>query len=167
MLKRSMVLMAVMALLMVFAVPASAGAPVIFEDEVYEWEDELNPWLTEACGFEVYETGHEAVIVKGYFDGDGNLIRVEVHVKGTVMTYKEDGPTLFDRFAFHITDDLVNETTTVRGNNWNVHLPGSGSGVVVNMSGLLIDKWGVGEIKLVGPKLEDGWIQDFCDALDS
>ncbi len=146
---------------------ASAGAPAVFVDEVFDWSDELNPWLTDACGFEVYDSGHETLVIKGFFDGEGNLIREEVHFRGTTTTYKKDGQTLVDRYVIHATEDYVNETTTVRGNQWNVHLHGSGSGVVVNESGLITFEWEGRVIKTAGPKLEDGWVQDFCDALDS
>lgn len=165
--RRILVLMAAVSLFAVFAVPASAGAPVIFEDEVYEWTHELNPWFTADCGFDVYDSGHETVVVKGFFDRYDELVRVGVHINGTVMTYKEGGPVFIDRYAFHVTEDFVDETTTLMGNVWNLHAPGSGSGVVLNESGLITWEWEGGVIKAVGPKLEDGWLQDFCDALDS
>ena len=167
--RRILILIAVASLFMVFSVPASAGAPEVFEDVVYDWSDELVPWLTDACGFDVYDSGHETGVAKGFFDREGDLLRVEVHVNGTVRTYKEGGPVLIDRYAFHITDDFTDETGTFKGNGWNVHIPGSGSGVVINDSGLVTFAWNDGVVKAVGPKdtLNDGWPQEFCDALDS
>lgn len=167
--RRLLVLIAVVSLFTVFAVPASAGAPVIFEDEDFEWTDELNPWLSAECGFDVYSSGSESLVVKGFFDNHDELLRVEVHINGTSMEYKEGGTVLIDRYSFHVTEDIADETTTLMGTVWNVHAPGTGSGVVINDSGLITFAWEGGIIKAVGPKdsFEDGWVQDFCDALDS
>jgi hypothetical protein len=168
MFKRSMVLMAVMALLMVFAGPASAGAPVIFEDEVVEWDEQSEMWSGE-CGFAVYEMGYEKVLVKGFFDREGELLRVEVHIQGQNMMYTDAG-SVFDRYAFHVTEDQGAETATFKGNVWNVHAPGAGSGVLVNDSGLLTYWWAEDEVvRVAGPKdsNEDGWTQGVCDELSS
>lgn len=165
--RRILVLMATISLLAVFAVPATAGAPVIFEDEVYEWTHELNPYLTADCGFDVYGSGHETVVVKGFFDRHDDLVRIEVHINGTTLDYKEGGPVFIDRYAFHVTEDFVDETTTLMGNVWNTHALGSGGGVVLNESGLITFAWDGGIIKVAGPKLDEGWTEDFCDALGS
>lgn len=167
--RRLIALASVAALFVVLTVPAaSAGAPEVFADEVFDWTDQLNKSLTKECGFEVFDSGYETLVVKGFFDRDGNLLKEEVHFKGTTWTYKDGGQPLIDRYAIHVTDDYVTETSTVRGNWWNVHLHGSGSGVVANESGLITFDWGDGSvIKAAGPKLEDGWAQDFCDALEA
>jgi len=168
--RRSLTLLATVAILIgMVAAPAAAGAPEIFEDEIYDWTDELNPLLTDECGFDVFQSGHETVVVKGFFDRHGELIRVGVHVNGTNMTYKKDGPELVDRYAFHVTEDIVSETATYSGNVWNVHTPGSGTGVVINDSGHITFTFGDVLIKTAGPKdsLKDGFPQDLCDALNS
>jgi hypothetical protein len=170
MLKRSMVLMAVMALLTVFAGPASAGAPVIFEDEVYEWDGEWSGFWSGECGFDVYESGYEKVVAKGFFDRHGvELLRVGVHIQGQNMMYTDAGTSAFDRYAFHITEDPVAETSTFNGNVWNVHAPGAGGGVLVNDSGLMTFTWEDVVVRVAGPKdsFEDGWTQGVCDALFS
>ena len=169
MLKRSMVLMAVVALLTVFAGPASAGAPVIFEDELYEWDGEWSGFWTGECGFDVYESGYEKVVVKGFFDREGELLRVVIHIQGQNMMYTDAGTSGFDRYAFHITEDQVAETATFKGSVWNVHAPGAGGGVLINDSGLITFAFEGGVVRTAGPKDagEDGWTQDFCDALAS
>ena len=166
MLRRSIVLVAVMTLLVVFAVPAAADAPVTFEDELYEWENAIHP-LSGFCGFDIHETGYERVVVKGYTDSDGGEDRLQIHVRGQNKMWTDAGVTAFDRYAFLVVVDPVAQTETYKGNDWNLHAPGTGSGISVNDSGVLSFTWDGEVVKLAGPRdtFAESWPQDFCDAL--
>ena len=178
MLNRIMVLAAVVTLLMVATVPAQAGAPVSdpfgFSFE-FDWVEEENDDLTELCGFSVYSSGHLRQVEKGFYDRNGELVRVEVHVNGNIDTYTDSDTSLKSRFALHISEKKDNETETwtqtFKGNGWNVHAPGSGLGTVVHDKGLVTFVW-------MGPLIEwaghhdvyvDGVNTDLamCAALDS
>lgn len=149
MLKRSMVLAAVITLLMVVTVPAQAGKPVSnpfgFSYEA-DWIDERNDRLSELCQFDVYSSGHIRQVETGFNDREGVLRRVEVHVNGNIDTYAPDfGTSLKSRFAVHISEKRVKGTETwtqtFKGNGWNVHAPGSGLGSVVHDKGLVTFVW--------------------------
>lgn len=150
MLKRSMILLAVVTLLMVVTVPAQAGAPVSdpfgFDFE-FQWVDEQNDNLTTLCGFDVFSSGHMSQVEKWFFDREGALSRVEVHAKGNIDTYAPDlGTSLKSRFAVQISEKKVKGTTNVwtqtfKGNGWNIHAPGSGLGTIVHDKGLVTFVW--------------------------
>ena len=148
MLSRSMVFGAIVTLLMVVTVPAQAGAPVSdpfgfsFESD---WVDEKNDDLTAMCGFDVYSSGHVRQVEKGFYDRNGELVRVEVHVNGNIDTYTTVDASLKSRFALHISEKKDDETgtwtQTFKGNGWNVHAPGTGLGTVVHDKGLVTFVW--------------------------
>ncbi|MFV9673148.1 MAG: hypothetical protein ACNYZH_07970 [Acidimicrobiia bacterium] len=148
MLKRSMVLTAVITLLMVVAAPALAGAPVTNPATTFEseWGYEKDPGLTWLCGFDVYSSGYVSQIEKIFFDREGNLNRFAVHVKGSIDTYApEFGTLLKSRFALKIDERRIEGTDdwsqTWTGSPYNVHKPGSGGGAVIHDRGLVTLLW--------------------------
>jgi len=148
MLKRSLAPIAVITLLMVFAAPAFAGAPVTNPDTTYEfdWADQKNWPLSEACGFDVYSSGRVSQVEKVFFDREGILTRFEVHVRGTIDTYApEFGTSLKSRFAVHLSERWVEGTDTWTqtwtGNGWNIHAPGSGDDAVIHDRGRVTLLW--------------------------
>jgi hypothetical protein len=167
MLRRSVTLLGTVLLLLLFAVPAVADAPIVTN----EWDDEFEglSQLTEVCGFNVYLSGHETGIERTFVDSNGDPTHLKVHIKGAATFWTDDGATGFDRWALTIVVDLFNGDVILRGNNFNYHVPGSGTGIVINDSGqITITAAG---ITINGPA--DTWEdwdaanQRLCDALSS
>jgi hypothetical protein len=154
-------------LLLLFAVPAVADAPIVTD----EWDDEFGGLseFTEVCGFDVYFSGHETGIERMFVDSNGDPTHLSVHINGAATFWTDDGVTGFDRWALTIVVDLVDFGVILRGNNFNYHVPGSGTGIVINDSGqITITAAG---ITINGPA--DTWEdwdaanQRLCDALSS
>lgn len=168
MIRRTIVLLGTVLLLLLFVVPASADAPIV----TGEWHDEfggLSTFFTDFCGFNVYFSGHETGVEKTFVDSNGDPTHLQVHIKGAATFWTDDGATGFDRWALTIVVDLVDFGVILRGNNFNYHVLGSGSGVVINDSGqITITSEG---ITINGPAdtWEDGDAakQRVCDALSS
>ncbi len=145
---RRLVLVATVALIMVIAAPAFAGAPVTNPNSTYDfdWVDQRNGDLSTFCGFEVYSSGDVSQVEKVYFDNEGLLDRFEVHARGVIDTYAPDlGTSIKSRFAVHLserriegTDDWIQMWT---GNGWNIYEPGSGEGAVVHDRGRVTLLW--------------------------
>jgi hypothetical protein len=167
MIRRSLVLLGALLLILAIAAPAVADAPVVVE----EWDDEFEglSQLTEVCGFNVYVSGHETGIVKMFVDSNGDPTHFTYHINGAATLSTDEGVTGFDRWAQTIVDDVANDRVIFRGNSFNTHVPGSGTGIVVNDSGhITITAAG---ITINGPA--DTWgtwdeaNQRLCDALSS
>jgi len=146
MLKRSMVLTAVITLLMVVAAPALAGAPVPGANYEFEWDYGWDEDLTDACGFDVFTSGKVSQAEKIFLDREGNLSRWEVHIKGDIDTYAPDfGTFLKVKWAAHISERRIKGTDdwsqTWTGTGWNFHAPGSGNGAVLHDRGRVILLW--------------------------
>lgn len=148
MLKRSMVITAVVTLLMVVAAPALANAPVTNPATTFEaeWDYGLDPGLSWLCGFDVYSSGYVSQIEKIFFDREGNLNRFAVHVKGHIDTYApEFGTSLKSRFALRISETRIEGTDdwaqTWTGTPYNLHAPGSGNGAVIHDRGRVTLLW--------------------------
>jgi hypothetical protein len=157
----------VLLLVLLSAMPAFADAPTVTD----EWDDEFVglSQFTEVCGFNVYVSSHETGVERTFVDSNGNPTHLSVHIRGAGTYWTDEGVTGFDRYALTIYVDLVNGDVILRGNNFNTHVPGSGTGIVINDSGqVTITSEG---ITINGPA--DTWEdwdaanQRFCDALSS
>ena len=148
MLRRSMVLIAIVTLFMVVAAPALAGAPQTNPWSTYEfeWDYGLDEDLSDACGFEVFTSGKVSQVEKVFFNRDGLFNRFEVHAKGNIDTYApEFGTSLKVKWAVHISERRITGTDewdqTWTGTGWNIHEPGSGGGAVLHDRGRVTLLW--------------------------
>ncbi len=185
MLKRSMVLTAVITLLMVVAAPALAGAPVTNPWTTYEfeWDYGEDAGLSGLCGFDVYTSGQVSQVEKVFFDREGLFDRFEVHAMGNIDTYApEFGTSLKVKWAVHISERRIkgtdNWSQTWTGTGWNLHAPGSGGGAVLHDRGRVTLLWQDFDWMLNPPISWSGprghhdvlvnrvdWAQAKCDAL--
>lgn len=187
MLKRSMVLTAVITLLMVVAAPALAGAPNTDPypgaNYAYAWDYGPNTELTEVCGFPVFTSGKVRQGEKIFVDREGLPNRWELHIKGDIDTYApEFGTFLKVKWAVHISERRIKGTDdwsqTWTGTGWNYHAPGSGNGALLHDRGrvtlLWQDFWWTQNPPLSwsGPRDHHDvlvnrvdWVQAKCDAL--
>ena len=86
---------------------------------------------------------------RGRKDVDGNFARGKVHVNGTTTITTENGSSI-DRWTITDTFDPEDGTLTTTGNPLNVHVPGLGTGVLVNDSGRLSIDTDTGEVLFIG-----------------
>lgn len=126
---------AVIATALLSSVPASANKPAVVEDVTIVESFEV-PAEEFVCDVDVSVELTLKVRVTEHLDKDGNVLRVRAHLNGTERVSSENA-TLVDRWTQVDFFDPAELTVTTAGNPWNVHLPGSGTGVLVNDSGLI------------------------------
>jgi hypothetical protein len=125
-------------------------------------DNELNLFMSDECGFDVYITESVRGIEKQFLDANGDIVRATLHVGGTAI-WSSDTTTLpAEHWVFNGTFNPADETRTERGNFWNVHSPG---GPILIESGRVIFGDGPpmtsGQFPTFG---EDGYAP-LCDAL--
>ncbi len=128
--------LALVTLLLMSVTPVFATPPIktSFEIEI----DEIDPALSELCGFDVRVAGTLKITETLFFDQDGAPSHVKVHVlyhNGTV-TNLETSLTLRDPGAFNVTIDLNDGTIVETGMHFAITVPGEG--VVVLDAGRLV-----------------------------
>lgn len=123
---------------MVALLPAAALAtqpnklPVSEFDIFFE-----EPVATAECGFPVFVHEFGTERVTEFFDKNGDLTHVTIHVNGRAEVLDgEDNLLAWENFAFNVFLDFENGTATLNGNVFNVHI--TGEGIVINDSGQII-----------------------------
>jgi hypothetical protein len=159
----------------VFAAAGLAGAmvasaapspPVVVFDEVVE-----HSGPDEICGVEATVSTSVRIRVTEWYDDNGEFVRGQAKLNGTTTIASELG-TFTDRWAHNEFFDPVALELTVAGNMYNFHLPGSGTGLLVNDSGLITFNVETGDVDFVaGPHAafldEDAAFAEACDLVAS
>jgi len=135
------------ALLVLLAQPVAAAAPVA-DRWVQTYPEAQNDGLSDACGFPVTESGVETISVSTFFNQDGSLREVVLHVRGTwTETNATTGLTASQTYvrsyfhAFSGTPTLVGMANKV-----------SAGGVIAVDAGLLTWVFPDGDVlKIAGP----------------
>lgn len=121
---------------LVVVMPVAALAAV--ERQVNEFENQFeDPLGAELCGvdeFLVHESGVERVTE--FFNQDGDLVKVHVHVTGSTEITGDGELLAWENFAFMVILDFEEGTVTQNGNVFNIHVTGEGN--VVNDSGQIV-----------------------------
>lgn len=130
--------------------PASAAKPLVVVNETVE--DEFVVSAEDfVCGVEAHFQETVKVRVTVYFDKNGDVLREVAHLNGTTRVTTENG-TAIDRWSQKDVFDPATGIVTTTGNPYNIHVPGSGTGVLVNDSGRLTFDTETGEVLFVaGP----------------
>ncbi len=138
----------VMAIVCVSVGSASAATPVVVVDDTFVNEFPV-PAEDFECGVDAFIQETVKVRVTAFFDNDGNFVGDEAHLNGTTRVTTENG-TAIDRWSEVDFFDPEDETVTTAGNPFNIQVPGSGTGVLVNDSGLITYDPETGEVLFIG-----------------
>ena len=148
--------------LLVAAQPVAAATPIL-DRFVVQQAPAQNDWLTDECGFPVWEFGSDTISITTFLNNDGSLSQVILHDRGDWteinLTTGVTANQKYDRTYLHAFTD----TPTVVGSGDRVM---AGGGVVLLDAGLLTWEFADGEIlKMAGPhpSFVDG--TDWCAIL--
>ncbi len=153
------------ALLLVALMPSAALAarPEVVFEETFSAENELAFGMSQECGFDVYITETVDVKETHFFDKNGQLRKIRVHVMGDTLWSGPAGEA-FEHWVVNVSIDPIAGTETVAGNRWNAH--GGGGGILINGSGRVVIEFESGEMTVRGPSDDlDGNFTAFCAAL--
>jgi hypothetical protein len=114
---------------------SAAGEPAVVVDDIVEFTENI-PAAESICGVDVTIDVTFKIRVTEWYDRDDELVRVQAHLNGTTLLTTENG-TAIDRWSQNEFLDPETLVQTVAGTPYNLHVPGSGTGVLVNDSGLL------------------------------
>jgi len=124
-----LVILLALALMLLAAVPVSAGAPIVDtvgDDIDYAMPEDLCPGI-EVRNHEVY-TG----TIRTWLDDEGNVLRSEAHWEGADNLYNPANPgvVLADKFALNTIYNARTGKNYVSGVSWRITIPGYGTAVV-------------------------------------
>ncbi|HMQ55498.1 MAG TPA: hypothetical protein PKD98_25675 [Anaerolineae bacterium] len=153
--KKLTILPLVLLLILMAAVAVHADRPEVFQDEDIEEDFQVVACTDSGHDFEVWDhlVGHQNA--KGYFDNEGNLVKVIWKFQGVDHLYNRSRPDYIAKGPFNLTahvyphPDWSITIENVVGVWWNIQLPGKGA--VYHESGLSrnIDLWVDGEEQLL------------------
>ena len=146
------------------AASAASKPPVVVVDEVFSTTES-----DEYCGVDVTIERSGGVRVTEWYDDSGDVVRARAHVNGTTTITSELG-TLIDQWVTNESFDPATLELTIVGNPYNVRLPGSGTGVLVNDAGKITINVATGDVSFIAgphPAFLDGSaaLADACAAL--
>jgi hypothetical protein len=155
-------LVALVPVLLVVAQPVAAATPVI-DRFVLQQDPGLNGWLTDECGFPVWESGRDVVSITTFLNNDGSLRKVILHDRGewtdTNLATGRTATQTYDRTYLRAFTD----TPTVVGSTDRVM---AGGGIVLLDAGLLTWEFADGEvITMAGPHPSFVAGTDWCGIL--
>ncbi len=152
-------------LVLVFSIllahPAAAAAPVI-ENGTF---DNLGG-DSALCGFMVLNHEVGTYQTRSYFDNQGNLQRIEMHVNGTDNFYNPDNPSvvLSGKFAGNFGFvDWSGELLSTQGVPYHITAPGYGT--VLVRAGLWLDYYPSGQVVGKNSEIDPKDMQQFCSIL--
>jgi hypothetical protein len=120
------------------AAPANAGKPEIVENVRFDGSvTELDPFFTEACGFDVFVTTKGHFTFKVYFDRDGNIKRFVGHPSMAHTFSSEFGS--FDTADRGVDKISENPDGTVRIQGTGIHFKEQGGPRATGLWILTID----------------------------
>jgi hypothetical protein len=132
--KVKLVCLLALALSLLFAVPALAGPPVIETGE--EVLDYLPPQFQVCPGIEVWD--HEVYSYRqtAFFDNQGTLLRIRLHLVGTDHFYNPENPGVVLAGSYSASADIDLQTgELINGAGTPVHITVPGYGTVMLRAG--------------------------------
>ena len=126
----SFVLLLVLVFPLLVAVPVSA-APPVFESGSFAEDSAV--FDVSPCDFEVRDYEVANIRQTSYFDNEGNLVRVKMHLSGTDRVYNAENPEFFLTGSFAGSGEVDLETgelVFVSSIPWQITAPGYGTVLV-------------------------------------
>lgn len=155
----------IMATAMILLLPSAALAvpPTVVAD----FEDSISediPAEFAPCGFGIHIEESVSVRVTEFYDQDGLVDRITVHVRGTTV-WSTDHGEVWEHWNVNEVFDPNELTSTQTGSPWNGHA-GAG-GIVINDSGRIVIDVTNGEALVInGPhQAWEGDFEAFCEVL--
>lgn len=159
--RRSLVLGVVLSLF-VLATPVYAVEPVVVVDEAFSGDETIA--AGEICDFAVHlvDSGHERITQ--FFNQEGDLVKVTIHVRGT-SHWSGPGGTATEHWSWNGTFDPETLTFTQAGNVWNLHM-GQGGTILQDKGRIVRDVANDEAIRINGPHevFEQG-LGALCEAI--
>lgn len=160
--RRLIVMGTALGLLLLMAIPAFAAKPDVVVNE--DFADSFTIPAGALCSFEVgvVESGHERITE--FFNGDGDLVKAHVQVRGTTE-WSGPGGTATEHWAWNGIFDAAAETFTQNGNVWNLHM-GAGGTILHDKGQIVFDDNTGDAIRIKGPHdVWDNGLGALCDAI--
>lgn len=134
--------------LLVVAQPVAAATPVM-DRFVLQQDPGINDWLSDECGFPVWEFGIDTISITTFLNSDGTVREVIIQDRGnwteTNLTSGKTATQTYDRTYLHAFTD----TPTIVGSANRVM---AGGGVALLDAGLLTWEFADGTVlKMAGP----------------